>query len=290
MGFFASLLSATFAASKDLVSKRLSRDIDGTTSTFASFAFAIPFYLLALSLLWSLGLPIVTATWMFFGLVFLRSTTDALAEGMKMHAFGYGDISLVATFFSVSPLILLIVSPLVTRDPLSIPGALAVLLSVGGSLLLVYRPSSKSWASQKKGILLALGASFFFALNSCFDRLAVQQDQQGVGTAVYAGFAMTILSALLLAPSLFGAGRISTLWSSQGPLWVRGFLEVAFMSCKLYALQFLTAPDVVAVQRLSLLISIIGGRIFFREEDFGRRFAAGVLILAGVFLVAWMQW
>jgi hypothetical protein len=46
----------------------------------------------------------------------------------------------------------------------------------------------------------------------------------------------------------------------------------------------------VAVQRLSLLISIIGGRIFFREEDFGRRFAAGVLILAGVFLVAWMQW
>jgi len=61
------------------------------------------------------------------------------------------------------------------------------------------------------------------------------------------------------------------------------------MVCKLSALQFLAAPDVVAVQRLSLVLSIIGGKMFFKEPDFKRRLAAGILILVGVFVVAWVQ-
>jgi drug/metabolite transporter (DMT)-like permease len=72
-------------------------------------------------------------------------------------------------------------------------------------------------------------------------------------------------------------------------LLIRGAMEIAFMVCKLYALTVLQAPDVVAVQRLSLVLSIIGGRMFFKEPDFERRLAAGLLILGGVFMVAWMQ-
>jgi drug/metabolite transporter (DMT)-like permease len=71
---------------------------------------------------------------------------------------------------------------------------------------------------------------------------------------------------------------------------VRGLLEVAFMVSKLYALQYLQAPYVVGVQRLSLLLSILGGSLFFKEPDVVRRLAAGILILGGVFLIAWLQW
>jgi drug/metabolite transporter (DMT)-like permease len=66
-------------------------------------------------------------------------------------------------------------------------------------------------------------------------------------------------------------------------------LEVIFMVCKLSALEYLQALDVVGIQRLSLLFSIIGGRVFFREPDFGRRLAAGLLILAGVTVIALLQ-
>src|SRR5262249_51406192 len=127
--------------------------------------------------------------------------------------------------------------------------------------------------------------ALFFSLNSCFDRLAVQR-----GTPVFAGFTMTLLSALFLAPFvIFRRDRLQALRTHRLGLLIRGGLEVAFMVCKLYALQFLQAPDVVAVQRLSLLLSIIGGRMFFKEPDFKRRLAAGVLILVGVLVVAWMQ-
>lgn len=285
MGFFLAVLSAVFSSSKDLVSKRLALLLDGTTSTYASFAFALPFYVVVLTIRFLLGYEVLDWSLPFLVLVLLRSITDTFAEWMKMHAFAHGDLSVVSIFFSLSPLFLLITSPLITGDPLTILDIVAVLLTVGGSMLMVYRPSDQSWTRQRKGILLACGAAFFFSLNSCFDRLAVQR-----GTPVFSGFTMTLLSAVFLAPLvLVRRDRIQALKDHSGGLWIRGGLETAFMICKLSALQFLQAPDVVAVQRLSLVLSIIGGRMFFKEPDFKRRLAAGILILVGVFVVAWMQ-
>src|SRR5262249_12314538 len=152
----------------------------------------------------------------------------------------HGDISLVASFLSLSPLFLLFTSPLITGDPLSGPGLLAVVLVVGGSLLLVYRPSAAGWAAQKKGLLLAAGSALFFSLNSCFDRLAVQK-----GTPVVAAFAMTLVSALLILPLILRRpGLPAEMRAERAGLWLRGLLEVGFMVSKLYALQYLQAPYV----------------------------------------------
>jgi drug/metabolite transporter (DMT)-like permease len=285
MGFFAATLSAVFSSSKDLLSKRLAFRLDGTTSTFASFAYALPFYIAVLAVLYWLGVEGFERSVPFLVLILLRSITDTFAEGLKMYAFAHGDISIVATFFSLSPLLLLVTSPLITGDPLHMVDAVAVVLVVVGSLLMVYRPSTTGWAAQRKAILLACGAALFFSLNSCFDRLAVQR-----GTPVFSGFSMTLLSALFLLPFVFfRKDRLRSMRCHSAGLLLRGALEIAFMVCKLSALQFLAAPDVVAVQRLSLVLSIIGGKMFFKEPDFKRRLAAGILILVGVFVVAWVQ-
>jgi drug/metabolite transporter (DMT)-like permease len=285
MGFLAALLSAVFSSSKDLLSKRLASRLDGTVSTFASFWFALPYYILVLAVLYLLGVKTFEWSPLFLLFVLLRSLTDTFAEWMKMYAFAHGDISLVTTFFSLSPLFLLFTSPLITGDPLFVSDVLAVVLVVSGSLLMVYRPSTTGWAAQQKGIMLAIGAALFFSLNSCFDRLASKYE-----TPVFSGFSMTLLSALFLAPLVAcRRDRLQALRTHRSWLLTRGGLEVAFMVCKLFALQFLSAPDVVAILRLSLLLSIIGGRMFFKEPDFGRRLAAGILILVGVFVVAWVH-
>ncbi|HWG47260.1 MAG TPA: EamA family transporter [Gemmataceae bacterium] len=293
MGLLAALLSALFSSSKDLMSKRLAFRLDGTASTFASFAFALPFYVLLLAGLYLFGHEAFTYSLAFLTLVLLRSITDTFAEWMKMYALGHGDLSVVAIAFSLSPLFLLVTSPLITRVPITWAEVVAVLLVVGGSMLMVYRPSAANWTAQKKGILLAFGASLFFSFNSCFDYLAVQKETpltSGFAAATFAGFSMTLLSAAILCPFVLGRGdRLKALHSHQGGLLIRGFLEVAFMVCKLYALEFMDAPAVVGIQRLSLLLSIIGGRVFFKEADFKRRLAAGALIVVGVSLLAWWQ-
>jgi drug/metabolite transporter (DMT)-like permease len=285
MGLLAALLGAGFSSAKDLVSKRVAGRLDGTTSTFASFCFALPYYVLVLAALVLARRERLEVSLPFLLLVLLRSVTDSFAEGMKMHAFTHGDISLVASFFSLSPLFLLITSPLITGDRPSWLGAVAVLLVVAGSVLMVWGPQGSKRPAQTKGVLLALGAAVFFSLNSCFDRLAVQK-----GTPVFAGFSMTLLSALLLLPFVVTRrDRVRALGVHRWDFALRGLLEIAFMTSKLYALQYLQAPYVVGVQRLALILSIVGGRVFFREQEFTRRLAAGACILAGVLLIAVAQ-
>jgi drug/metabolite transporter (DMT)-like permease len=251
-------------------------------STFASFAFALPYYLVLLTVLYFLGKETFHYSLAFWVLVLLRSVTDTFAEGMKMYAFAHGDISLVSCFMSMSPLFLLITSPLITGDPLTWTAAISVVLVVAGSLILVYRPPSDQWAKQKRGVFLALGAAVFFSLNSCFDRLAVQK-----GTPVFSAFTMTLICALFLLPLIVRrTGAVETMSVYRGEFALRGLLEVSFMVCKLYAMQFLDAPEVTGLQRTSLLLSIIGGRVFFKEQDFWRRLAAGLCIAAGVILIA----
>ena len=211
MGLFAALLSAFFSSSKDLMSKRLAFRVDGTVSTFASFAFALPYYVVLLTVLYLFGHEAFTCSLAFLTLVLLRSITDTFAEWMKMYALAHGDLSVVSLAFSLSPLFLLVTSPLITRVPLTSAEIVAVVLVVGGSMLMVYRPSAPNWTAQKKGILLAFGASLFFSLNSCFDYLAVQQEARIVSdfaTAVFAGFSMTLLSALFLCPFVLSAAQI----------------------------------------------------------------------------------
>ena len=87
MGLALALLSCFFATAKDLVSKRLAGQLDGTVSTFASFAFAVPYYLLVLGVLYLFGQEPFAITRAFLLLVLLRSITDTFAEWMKMYAF-----------------------------------------------------------------------------------------------------------------------------------------------------------------------------------------------------------
>ncbi len=285
MGLTAAFLGAFFSSAKDLVSKRISFSADGTVSAFASFLFSLPYYLVLLLVLYVCGYESFAISAWFLLLVVLRSSTDAVAEGFKMHAFSQGDISVVSCFLSLSPLFLLLFSPIITGDAITVYGAIAVLLVVAGSLLLVYRPAGARASVTKKGVIFGIAASLFFSLNSCFDRLAVQ-----VASPVFSGFAMTVVAALFLMPLVVTRKqRVRELSLHAKPFWLRGFFEIAYMVSKLFALQYLSAPQVVAIGKLTLLLSIVGGRVFFKEEQFTRRMAAGLLILAGVLVIVLEQ-
>lgn len=277
IGYAAALLSAIFQSSKDLVSKKLAFTVDGTTSAFASFVYALPYYLLCMAILSCFGVQWWHYSGDFILYVFLRSLTDTVAETTKMYALSYADISLLSCVFAIYPLMLLILSPLLTGDPLAFPHYFAIGCIVVGSLILAVRPDLHVLKSQIKGIGIGLISGVCFALNTCFDRLAAQQS-----SAVFSGFAMTVIAAIFILPFMFQGERTRGLKSHYKGFLLRGFFEAAFMICRLWALQYYSGPFVVAIQRLSFVFSIIGGRIAFKEQDFTRRILAGLMALLGV--------
>lgn len=281
MPIIAAILSAVFGSSKDLVSKKIAFNVNGTISAFASFLFALPFYFVVLAVLYFLGLESLTWSREIFILVFLRSVSDTGAELLKMHALSRADISLVSSVFAIYPLILLILSPIITGDAVSWPVISATFIIVAGSIALVWQSGLRGAGNQTKGILFALGAAFCFALNTSFDRLAAQ-----VSTPVFASFTMTLFAAVFLLPFLYRSGKVlPQLNRHKGNFALRGLFEILFMVSKLYALRSLPAPYVVGIMKISLLLSILGGHFIFKEKDVLRRFVAGTLILLGVLLI-----
>ena len=214
VGVAAVFVSTIFASLKDILSKGLAVRIDGMTSTFSSFAFALPFYVIVLGVLFVLGHDLFAFSPIFWWLVAGRAITDVFAEGMKMYSFAHGDISLVTIIFSLSPLCVLAPTPIFTNDSISFSGCWRWCWWCW-SVALVFRPSHADWRRQKKAIILAAGAAFFFGLNSIFDKLAmeshleaspvVSEDAGLAGTAflvrpTVGGFAMTGAAALVVLP------------------------------------------------------------------------------------------
>jgi uncharacterized membrane protein len=283
MGFFIAMLSALSTTAKDVVSKTVSTAVHPDLSTCASFLFALPYYAIIILIAYSLGYEdFIFSAW-FLALVGLRSITDVCAEGCKMRALTHGDISLVTAFLSLSPLILAVISPLITGDSVTLLDALGLTLIVLGSLLLLRKDSLAGEIFQLKAIAYACASSFAFALNHCFDRLAVSES-----SPLLAGFAVTLSAGLFTLPfALRHKNFYHTLAANQKPLWLRGALETTQLFSKLVAMSLLEAHIVVGLLRLSLLSTVISGRLFFGESLATSRFIPSLIIYVGIVVLLW---
>lgn len=281
MGFLVTIFSALCSTAKDIVSKGLASRVHSDVSTCASFLFALPFYIVIVVVAAVLGLEPLAFSGQFLWLVLARSVTDVFAESFKMKAFASGDLSLVSTFLSLSPLFLALLSPFVTGDSVTVTDLLALGSIVAGGLLLIQRDATTGKVFQLKAVLFALAASVAFALNSCFDRLAVIESGP-----VISGLAMTLLAALLTLPVAFRhRGALRALSSNSSSFLVRGAFEALFMVSKLLALTMLPAHVVVGGTRASLIVSVVAGRIWFGERNTFRRFVAALCVYVGLLVL-----
>lgn len=281
MGVLAALFTATMLTAKDLVSKMLSSRVDPDVSTFASFAFALPFYgVIALCFLLG-GYEPLEASGTFLLLVLLRGISDVCAEGCKMRALKHGDVSLVTGLLSLSPLVLTLISPFVTGDTVTLSDVVAISFIVIGGLLIVRRRSDTGGIVQAQAVLYALLGSFAFALNTCFDRLAVVH-----AGPVTSAFAMTICAAVLTSPVLVrrSGARGELVVNARGFLW-RGVFETLFMIAKMVALMSLPAHVVLGLVRVSMLLTVVAGGVWFKEEDRARRIVGTVVMYVGLLLL-----
>ena len=283
MGVIATLISACTLTAKDLCSKAVASRVHPDTSTFASFLFALPFYgviFLALSFFGQEGGELSRG---FLLLVLLRGISDVFAEGCKMRAFDTGDVSLVTGLLSLSPLILTVISPFVTGDRVRASEAVGILFIVVGGLVLIRRDRVTGKVVQPVAILYALVGSVAFALNSALDRLAV-----GHASAVTSAFSVTLCAALLTLPALF---RVPTAAAELGgnarAFLLRGFFETVFMVAKMVALTTLPAHVVVGIMRISMIMTVVVGGVWFHEKDRARRIVGTLIMYAGLVCLLW---
>ncbi len=282
IGVGAVTISTIFATAKDLLSKKLAGQMNGNVSAGTSFLFALPWYLVLLLLAEILGFSPFEYQGQFLLYVCIRAITDSFAELFKMHALGQGEISFIANFFSLTPLFLIFLAPIITGDHISNMGLIGLGIIVLGTLFLLKAPSNTiPW----KGVFYAVVSAFFMSLNICFDRLAVKQ-----ANPIFSGFMMTLLSSFILTwPMLRVKTWKSEIKNSYKLLSIRGLYEVLFMSLKLVGLKFLEPQYASGIQKMTLVLSVaIGGRKF-NEKDQAKRIFTSLLILLGSLIIVYSK-
>ena len=281
LGIISALASAVFMTAKDTISKKVASLVDGSVSTFASFAYAIPYYLIIIAIFYPLGLEKFATKEGFFVFIIFRALSDSCGEWFKMQALKYGDLSLVVSLLALYPAILLVTSQLVTHDVVSSQAIIGTCVSVFGTLVVLYRPRTSKEARPTKAIIFGLSSAFFMSINTSLDRMAVQ-----TASPILSGFLMTLLAGVFVVPTLLRVPNFRAQLFEQYKLFsLRGLFEILFMVLKLYALQWMAAPYVVGIQRVSLLFSIITGRLVFAEQHFLQRLLGGVLVCGGILMI-----
>jgi drug/metabolite transporter (DMT)-like permease len=74
--------------------------------------------------------------------------------------------------------------------------------------------------------------------------------------------------------------------SRNGSFWLIGLFYAAMLACQYYAYTLTQASYVIAVKRLSLIIGIMYGGIFFKEIHIRERLLGGAVMVMGVILIA----
>ena len=277
------LLSGTSQATGDALTKNLlSR---GANRWYlAAFTFLMAG---GLSLILWLGWQRTIPPERFWLAVAATGVLNVVAIQIKYHALSKGELSLVAPMLAFSPAFNIVTAWIIVGDRVSIGGSMGVLLVVAGSYILhgkpgdsLGRPLRRIFADSSARAMLLV--ALIYGVSTSFDKMAVQTG--GVIATMTASSLVIGTMTLIAAMVIVRPNAETTRGSIQESLRGAVPLAILFGAEALLQYQALTAgaaPYVMSMKRLSILIAVLYGRLFFREAFPLRRGVGGVVMIVG---------
>lgn len=279
-----SLLAAFFQATTDAFSKKVLKDnCDVYLVGWARWCFAVPFLL---PMLFFIHIPALDQ--IFWLNVFLLVPLEIIALILYIQALKLSPLSLTIPFLSFTPVFLIVTSFLILGEQPDISGLLGILLVTLGGYLLNYHTISRGvleplrCITKEKGCLLMMVVAFIYSITSNLGKAAIQHSSP----AFFAVFYLTLLS-LIVTPFVWFKNRGTFL---KGLSHLKYFLLIG-LSCALMFIFHALAINVVQVfymislKRTSTLLSIVFGRLYFKEVHIKERLLGSIIMLAGVLLI-----
>lgn len=220
----------------------------------------------------------------FWTLLACSGALNAIAYVLYIRAFRLSDASLVAPLVLLTPVLMLVTSPIMTGEhapPMGVFGVLFTVLGVG--LLDAGEADGRRFnfhiLARDKGARLMLGTAVIWSVTSNIDKLGVRASTPLIWIAalmIVIAFCSVCywLAARRAAPRLFalryavGAGSAMAFGSAM----------------QMWALTVLFTPYVIAIKRLSALFTVLASGHVLKEETGGRLLGAAVMLVGAVMI------
>ncbi|PZO09346.1 MAG: hypothetical protein DCF25_21765 [Leptolyngbya foveolarum] len=282
--FFASL-TAVFEACKDATGKQSLKSLDEYSVLFSFMAVGV---VLLLPVLLITGIPpIQPGYWLA---VLVGGGLNILAFTLYVRALKLADLSLTVPLVMLTPLFLLVTSPLIVQEWPTRADAVGVVLLVVGSYVLNIQSSADKtnfWSplramAQNPGSRLMLCVAFIWSITSNFDKI-------GVVNSSPLGWAVTLFSVIAggTLPFVLRRGRgFAPLFEQWKLLTVTGGFNALAIAFQMLALTMAPVAQVIAVKRMSTLLSVAFGHFFFGEKGMRSRLLGAAIMVSGVVIMS----
>ncbi len=205
-----------------------------------------------------------------------------------MRALSEGDISAVMPMLSFTPLFLLVTGPIIVGEIPHTQGIVGILFVVTGSYLLNINFKERDLLGPFKSLLKNKGTrymmivSFLWSISAPFDKLAVNN------ASIYQYMASLNLFIFVgLNTVVFSTGKFNRkqFIKARKNLFIVSSFTVGSFIFHMTALSMTYVAYVVAMKRMSGVISVILGAVFLKEANFRNRIVGAIVMFAGVILI-----
>ena len=296
---FASL-TALFEACKDATGKQSLKTLDEYSVLFGFMAVGV---VILLPVLWlSGGVPTISPN--FWWALLVGGGLNILAFTLYIRAIKLADLSLTVPLVTLTPLFLLVTSPIIVQEwPTWADGVGVVLLVVGSYVLNLGLPidtsntSNASGGGDRRSVLsplfamasnlgsrLMLCVAFIWSITSNFDKIGVVNS-----SPLFWAIALFTTIACGMVPFVFRKGLSSGLrplikqWRLIG---ITGGFNAIAITFQMLALPLAPVAQVIAVKRMSALLSVLFGHFFFGEKEMRKRLLGASIMVTGVVIMS----
>jgi len=282
LGFLCALGAAVFAATSDALCKQALRKHPSVLVAWVRLLYTVPFLFITFFFIEG-----PAPDRFFWFLLLILVPMEVLALILYMKALQVSPLSLTVPFLALTPAFTLGTSFLLLGELPDASGFCGVLLIVAGAYLLNVHLSSKGLleplraVQREKGSMMMIAVAFLYSITSNVGKIAIQHSNPSFMSAIYFPF----LSVAFLPVCLRLGGRISAL-RSGGLLFVLiGASQAMMVIFHFQAISMILVPYMISVKRLSLLMSVLVGFLFFHEEHLRERLFGSFVMLCGVYLI-----
>jgi len=274
--------SALFESLKDVFGKKGLKDIDEYVISWSLFSFSLP---LVMPILFLAGIPEIKPE--FWLALLISGSLNTLAVVLYMKAIKQSDLSITIPILAFTPLFLLITSPLIVGEFPSAIGIIGVILIVVGSYLLKIKEITNGYLApfralfKETGPKLMLAVAFIWSITSNFDKIGVRNSSPIFWVAAFSIFMSLILFLLML----YKSKSISLTPSSLKILMPLGFFGGLTLIFQMIAISLTLVPYVISIKRTSAIISVVLGRLIFKEMGLKERLMGAAIMVLGAALI-----
>lgn len=314
---FASL-TAFFEACKDATGKQSLKNLDEYSVLFSFMS--VGTLLMVPVLLLTEGLPTLQPG--FFSALLIGGSLNILAFTLYVRAIKIADLSLTVPLVTLTPLFLLVTSPLIVQEwPTGADGIGVILLVIGSYVLNLPPSTSQASAAERSrsptpepeslaaersrshsptpwqqsvrplitmarnpGSRLMLCVAFIWSITSNFDKIGVLNSSPLFwAIALFSTIALGMVPFVFFRPHSKGIGPLLADWKLLG---ITGAFNAIAISFQMLALTTAPVTQVVAVKRMSTLLSVLFGHFLFREKGLQERLLGASIMVSGVVIMA----